>query len=251
MSRTLNRDQAMRYNRQILMPGFDLDRQEQLMNSHALMIGAGGLGCACSQYLVASGLGHLSLMDGDVVELTNLPRQVLHSDKDIGRAKVESAQESLQILNPNARISTLKQRFNGDLQEIIADKIDLVIDCSDNLSTRNHINQMCFKHGLPLVSGAAIRMEGQITSFIPKDPTSPCYQCISSYFGEQNLSCVESGILSPVVGVIGAMQALEAVKLLTDYGQPLAGKLLLFDAMSCEWQTIKVPKRSDCPVCAA
>lgn len=248
MSKMLSRDQAMRFNRQILMPDFDLDKQESLLNSHVLLIGAGGLGCACSQYLVASGLGQITLMDDDKVELTNLPRQVLHGDKDIQRYKVDSARESLQTLNPDTQITTLKQRFSGDNHDITT--FDLVIDCSDNLETRNLVNQMCYQHNLPLVSGAAIRMEGQIISFVPSHADGPCYQCISRYFGEQNLSCVESGILSPVVGVVGAMQALEAIKLLTGYGKPLTGRLMLFDAMNSEWQIIQVPKNKSCPVCA-
>lgn len=251
MSKQITQSQAMRYNRQILIPGFDLERQEKLLNSHALLIGAGGLGCACGQYLIASGLGSMTILDDDQVELTNLPRQVLHTDEDIGTKKVDSACSSLKKLNPEAKILPVYDRFNEDWLKQCHSQFDIIIDCSDNLEARNLINRFSFERSIPLVSGAAIRMEGQISTFIPKDKKSPCYQCFSSYFGEQNLSCVESGIMSPVVGIVGAMQALEAVKVVTDYGKPLTGSMLIFDAISSEWRRFKIPKKATCSVCSS
>ncbi len=249
MDKQLTPQQALRFNRQILMPGFDLDKQERLLNSRVLLVGLGGLGCAAGQYLAATGIGSMTLVDADIVELSNLQRQVLHTDVDVGTAKVLSAQASLQQLNPDLQITALAQRLGGQEASELIPKHDIVLDCSDNLETRNLLNHTCYQHGVPLVSGAAIRMEGQVCSFIPQQQKCPCYQCISQFFGEQNLSCVESGIMSPVVGIIGNMQALEAIKILAGYGEALVGKLLLFDAMQSSWQTFKVPKNPSCEVC--
>lgn len=249
MKTKINQQQAMRYARQILLPGFDLDKQEQLLGSRVLQIGAGGLGCACAQYLVAAGIGSLTLVDDDTVELTNLQRQVLHGEDDIGSTKCASALASLRLLNSGCQIDTIAKRLDEQALEKILAQYDLIIDCTDNLSTRNAINRACIQAGKPLVSGAAIRMEGQIICFQPS-ATAPCYQCLSALFAEQNLSCVEAGIMSPVVGVIGAMQALEAIKILTQYGESLTSRLLLFDAMISQWQEFKVPKNPSCSACA-
>jgi molybdopterin-synthase adenylyltransferase len=250
MSKTeITQQQAMRYARQILLPGFDLDKQERLLGSAVLQIGVGGLGCACAQYLVASGVGRITLVDDDTVELTNLQRQVLHGENDIGRSKCKSAQSSLKLLNSDCQIDIIERRLDAqELKETI-EQYDLVLDCTDNLATRNEINLACIQAGKPLVSGAAIRMEGQVICFQPS-ANAPCYQCLSALFAEQNLSCVEAGIMSPVVGIIGAMQALEAIKILTQYGEPLTSRLLLFDAMTSRWQEFKVPKNPQCPACA-
>lgn len=248
MPNEINQYQAMRYSRQILLPGFDLAKQECLMQSSVLQIGVGGLGCACSQYLVAAGVGKITLVDDDRVELTNLQRQVLHAEKDIGKSKCASAQASLVELNSEVNIQTIERRLDEDeLCKIIAQH-DIVVDCTDNLSTRNAINRACIANNKALVSGAAIRMEGQIICFQPADNQS-CYACLSKFFGEQTLSCVESGIMSPVVGVIGAMQALETIKILTNYGQALISRLLLFDAMTATWTNFAVPKKLNCPAC--
>ena len=244
----INHQQAMRYSRQILLSGFDLDGQEQLLASRVLQIGVGGLGCACAQYLVAAGVGSLTLVDDDTVELTNLQRQVLHGEDDIGSSKCASAMASLRLLNSACDIDTIEQRLDAQTLEKMLAQYDLIVDCTDNLATRNMINHACILSHKPLVSGAAIRMEGQIISFQPS-ATAPCYQCLSALFAEQNLSCVEAGVMSPVVGVIGAMQALEAIKLLTQYGESLTSRLLLFDAMTSRWQEFKVPKNPNCDAC--
>lgn len=248
MPKELSQQQAMRYCRQILIPGFDIDAQEKLLNGKVLQIGAGGLGCACAQYLVAAGLGTLILVDDDNVELTNLQRQVLHGDASLGTAKVLSAKDRLMRINAECEVKAIKQRLDRALGESLIADIDVLVDCSDNLATRNLLNQLAVKHSKPLVSGAAIRMEGQITTFYPAHK-GPCYQCLSRLFGEQQLSCVESGIMSPVVGTIGSMQALETIKLLTGFGKPLIGQLQLYDAMTGDWQRFDIPKRADCPVC--
>lgn len=250
MSKTeITQQQAMRYARQILLPGFDLDKQEQLLGSAVLQIGVGGLGCACAQYLVASGVGRITLVDDDKVELTNLQRQVLHGEDDIGKSKCASAQASLSLLNSDCQIDIIERRLSTQELHDMLSQYDLVLDCTDNLSTRNEINQACIRSGTPLVSGAAIRMEGQVICFQPS-ANAPCYQCLSALFAEQNLSCVEAGIMSPVVGVIGAMQALEAIKIITHYGESLTSRLLLFDAMTSRWQEFAVPKNPNCSACA-
>ncbi|MCC2615054.1 molybdopterin-synthase adenylyltransferase MoeB [Aestuariibacter halophilus] len=247
-NRTLSQQQALRYCRQILLPGFDLDGQEALLNARVLQIGVGGLGCAAAQYLVASGIGNLTLVDDDTVALTNLQRQILHTEQDLGKLKCESAKQSLTSLNSDVDIQIHTVRMSEpELEQAVAAN-DIVLDCTDNLETRNLLNTVCWKNQKALISGAAIRMEGQISSFVPQHHT-PCYQCLSRFFGEQNLSCVESGIMSPVVGIIGAMQALEAIKLLTGFGEPLTAKVLLFDAIRSEWQTFALQKDPQCPVC--
>ncbi|MFT4938674.1 MAG: molybdopterin/thiamine biosynthesis adenylyltransferase [Paraglaciecola sp.] len=249
MNKQINQQQAMRYSRQILLPGFDLERQEALMNASVLQIGVGGLGCASAQYLVAAGIGAITLVDDDRVELTNLQRQVLHGEQDIGKSKCASAKTSLVTLNSEVDIQTIEARLEGNALGQAIEQHDIVLDCSDNLDTRNEINRLCLVKQKPLVSGAAIRMEGQVICFQPA-ADEPCYRCLSQFFGEQNLSCVESGIMSPVVGVIGAMQALEAIKILTAYGQASIGRLMLFDGMTSSWSNFKVPKQPTCPDCS-
>lgn len=249
-SKSLSHGQAMRYSRQILLPGFDLDKQECLFSSRILLIGAGGLGCSTAQYLVSAGIGVLTIIDDDKVELSNLQRQVLHTENSIGKFKSESAAQRLQDLNSETEIISLITRLDDKAltEQII--QHDIVIDCSDNLATRNQINALCFALGKPFVSGAAIRMEGQISCFLA-DPKQACYHCLSTTFGEQSLSCMEAGVMSPVVGIIGAMQALEAIKILTHFGTPLSNKLLMFDAMTTEWRSFNLVKNPECKVCAA
>jgi len=250
MDKPINQQQAMRYSRQILLPGFDLERQETLMGARVLQIGVGGLGCASAQYLVAAGIGRITLVDDDKVELTNLQRQVLHGEQDIGKSKCASAKASLISLNREVDIQIIEQRLVPSALDKAIEQHDIVLDCSDNLQTRNEINRLCLANNKPLVSGAAIRMEGQVICFQPAD-NQPCYRCLSQFFGQQNLSCVESGIMSPVVGIIGAMQALEAIKLLTAYGEAAVGRLMLFDGMTSTWNSFKVPKQANCPDCSA
>ncbi|GAA0853104.1 molybdopterin-synthase adenylyltransferase MoeB [Aliiglaciecola litoralis] len=248
MTNQLTPKQAMRYSRHIMLPGFDLEKQEQLLASRVLLIGVGGLGCAAAQYLVASGVGELTLVDDDLVDASNLQRQVLHGESDVGISKCASARDSLSKLNSATKLNCVEQRLND--QELLErlQQHDLVLDCSDNLTTRNQLNTLCWKTNTALVSGAAIRMEGQLFCVLPAQQ-SACYACVSHFFGEQSLTCSEAGVMSPVVGVIGALQALEAIKILVNYGEPLLNTLLLFDAATQQWQRFNVPKRADCQTC--
>lgn len=244
----INTKQAMRYSRQIMLAGFDLDKQERLMQSSALVIGLGGLGCAAAQYLVASGIGSITLIDDDTVELTNLQRQVLHNEFSVGSLKVDSAYEMLSKLNSEVDIQRLRQRQDKQQLFELTQHHDIILDCSDNLATRNLLNEVAYKSKMPLISGAAIRMEGQVLCVSPKD-NSACYACVSSFFGEQALTCVDAGVMSPIVGIIGAMQALEAIKALTEFGTVPNNKLMMFDAMTSEWQSFHVHSRPQCQVC--
>jgi adenylyltransferase/sulfurtransferase len=248
--KVITTEQALRYSRQILLAGFDLDKQELLINSRVLMIGVGGLGCAAAQYLVAAGIGQLTLVDDDIVDTTNLQRQVLHFENSIGDKKVKSAQRTLNSINHFVDIKTIDTRLSSNELDALALQHDLILDCSDNLETRNLLNDVCYLSGKPLVSGAAIRMEGQIFCVIPALKTA-CYACVSHFFGEQNLSCVESGVMSPVVGIVGASQANEAIKILTQFGQQSANKLQFFDAMTSTWESFKVNPLPQCKTCSA
>ncbi|GAC13060.1 molybdopterin-synthase adenylyltransferase MoeB [Aliiglaciecola lipolytica] len=239
---------AMRYSRQVMLPGFDLEKQELLLSKKVLVIGVGGLGCAAAQYLVASGIAQITLVDDDKVDETNLPRQILHGESDVGMNKCQSAKNKLAKLNSAAKISTIENRLHDDELEQVLIAHDIVIDCSDNLATRNQLNRACLQAQKPLVSGAAIRMEGQIFSMQPSAKNA-CYGCLSRHFGEQSLTCSDAGVMSPLVGVIGSMQALEAIKIMVDYGQPLNNQLMLFDAMTLQWQRFSVPKSADCKAC--
>ena len=244
----LSANEEQRYNRQIMLRQFDFDGQEALKQAGILIIGAGGLGCAAAQYLAASGVGQLTLVDDDKVELSNLHRQILHDDSRIGMDKVDSATLSLRKLNPYLKVTAINQRLaDAALLPLIAEH-DLVLDCSDNLATRNQLNQLCFRAKTALVSGAAIRLEGQVCVFTYKKD-EPCYQCFSALFGEQQLSCAESGILSPVVGIIGAMQALECIKLLTSISSENGTKVQFFDAMTSQWQKFSLAKNPACITC--
>ncbi|WP_394251469.1 molybdopterin-synthase adenylyltransferase MoeB [Vibrio profundi] len=241
--------EMLRYNRQIILKQFDFDGQEALKQSSILVLGAGGLGCASAQYLATAGVGKLTLIDDDVVELSNLQRQVLHTDGDIGRPKVESAAEALQSLNPHLVVDTVAKRLNDEELGALVKSHSLVLDASDNVDTRNQLNRLCFASKTPLVSGAAIRMEGQVSVFTYQDENAPCYQCLSALFGNAALSCVEAGVMAPVVGIIGATQALEAIKVIANFGAPKSGKLLILDAMSLSWREMNLMKMPTCSVC--
>ncbi|WKS98573.1 molybdopterin-synthase adenylyltransferase MoeB [Gallibacterium salpingitidis] len=234
--------EIMRYNRQIIMKSIDFDGQEHLKGSKVLIIGLGGLGCAAAQYLAAAGVGELMLVDFDTVALSNLQRQVLHNDSRIGMPKVDSAKKSLAELNPLVRINTLNAQLTDDhLTALIAD-YDLVLDCTDNVETRNQLDRLCQQQQTPLVSGAAIRMEGQVSVFTYQ-PNTPTYRDLSQLFGENVLSCVEAGVLSPIVGVVGSIQALEAIKVLLNIGTSLCGRLLMIDGLNMQVRTINLPHR--------
>ncbi len=240
--------EMLRYSRQISIKAMDIEGQEKLKQAKVLMIGAGGLGCAAGQYLTVAGVGKLTLVDFDTVELSNLQRQVLHQDSNIGQPKVGSAKESLSALNPHVQIETINGVLDDpELDQRVAEH-HLVLDCTDNVAVREQLNRSCFRHKVPLVSAAAIRMEGVISVF-GYQQQMPCYHCFSSLFGEQQLSCVESGILAPVVGMMGCLQAVEAIKVISGIGEPLYGRLLMVDAMTMEFREMKLPQIPNCPVC--
>lgn len=246
----LSDEEMLRYNRQIILRNFDFDGQERLKGARVLVVGLGGLGCAAAQYLAAAGVGALTLLDFDSVSLSNLQRQTLHSDAAIGLPKVDSARDSLARINPHVRLTPLNALLD---QPALAAQIaahDLVLDCTDNVTIRNQLNAGCFQHKTPLVSGAAIRMEGQISVFMYQD-NEPCYRCLSRLFGENALTCVEAGVMAPLVGVIGSLQAMEAIKVLTQYGTPAAGRLVMYDAMTCQFREMKLMRDPQCEVCAS
>jgi adenylyltransferase/sulfurtransferase len=241
--------EMLRYNRQIILKAFDFEGQEALKQSSILILGAGGLGCASSQYLATAGIGKLTLIDDDKVELSNLQRQVLHHDADIGKLKVESAAQALKELNPELEIVTVAKRLTDEALLSLVQDHDLVLDASDNVDTRNQLNRLCYQTKTPLVSGAAIRMEGQVSVFTYQDQQEPCYQCLSALFGSNALSCVEAGVMAPVVGIIGAVQAMEAIKVIAGLGKPIQGKILMLDAMTMSWREMKLMKQPHCPTC--
>lgn len=240
--------EILRYNRQIVLRDFDFDRQEKLKASKALVVGLGGLGCAATQYLAAAGVGHLTLLDFDTVTLSNLQRQTLHHDMNIGQPKVLSARQTLTAINPHIQIDTINSQLAEEqLYQHIAEH-NIVLDCTDNIETRQQLNRGCFAYKVPLVSGAAIRMEGQISVFTWQ-PGTPCYRCLSRLFGDTTLSCVEAGVMAPLVGVIGSLQAMETIKVLTHFGTPPAGKIVMYDAMTCQFREMKLACSPQCEVC--
>ncbi|TKB51059.1 molybdopterin-synthase adenylyltransferase MoeB [Ferrimonas sediminicola] len=244
----LSDKELMRYNRQIVIPAFDIDGQEALKQARVLVIGVGGLGCGAAQYLAAAGIGHLTLVDFDEVESHNLQRQILHTDARVGMNKAESAKSAIAELNPYVEVSVITECLEDDaLAAQVADH-GLVLDCTDNLDTRNQLNRICFAAKVPLVSGAAIRMEGLVTVLNYADD-QPCYHCFSAMFGDQQLTCVESGILSPVVGLVSSIQATEAIKQIAGMGKPLHGRMLMVDAMTMQFREMRVPKMPGCSVC--
>ena len=245
----MNDKQLLRYSRQIMLPQVDIAGQEKLLSARVLIIGAGGLGSPAAIYLAAAGVGQLMIADHDVVELSNLQRQILHRENDIGRQKTASAQDTLAAINPDVRVTPLAERLQGIRLEEQVEPASVVLDCSDNFDTRFAVNSACVKYRRPLVSGAAIRMEGQIAVFLPDREDSPCYSCLYKAGEEADQTCSENGILSPVTGIIGCLQALEAIKVILSLGENLCGRLVAFDAMTHEWRTLKLPRDPDCPVC--
>lgn len=246
-------DELIRYGRHILLPNFDYAGQKKLRASHALIVGLGGLGSPVALYLAAAGIGRLSLVDFDLVELSNLQRQIIHGENDIGLSKIESARKSALALNRSIEIDCFQKQFHEDLSFLDqAIPPDIVIDCTDNFATRYRLNQWCFQTKIPLVSGAALRFEGQVTVFDPRSKESPCYHCLyPDQFQNEELSCVDAGILGPVVGIIGSIQATEAIKVITGIGTPLTGRLLLLDALTMSWRSVTIPRDPACPVCGS
>ena len=245
---TLTDQELFRYDRQITLQGFDIEKQQILKNSAVLIIGLGGLGCSVSLYLAASGIGKLTLNDFDTISASNLNRQILYTHKSINQNKVDVAKHALTNINPNIVIETVNQQLkDSDLISLIKQH-DIVIDCTDNLVTREQINRCCFQEKKPLVSGAAIRMEGLLSVFTYQS-NEPCYHCLSRLFGNDQLTCVETGVMAPLVGMFGSMQAIEAIKILTHYGRPLSGRLLMVDTMSMQFKQFTISKQANCPVC--
>ena len=242
-------NQLLRYSRQIMLPQIGIEGQQKLLNSRALIIGLGGLGSPVAMYLASAGVGHLTLVDDDVVDLSNLQRQILHAQYDIGKNKVDSAQDTLLALNPDISITTFGTRLDDKTLSQQVQQADIVLDATDNFSTRFKINRACVQNRTPLVSGAAIRTEGQVAVFRPELGDSPCYRCLYKDEGELDETCTENGVLAPLVGIIGSIQAMEAIKVLLEIGDSLCGRLLVLDGMAMEWRTMKLNKDPDCPIC--
>lgn len=240
----------LRYSRQILLQEIDLPGQIQLQSKTALIVGLGGLGSPAAMYLAAAGIGRLILSDDDWVDLSNLQRQIVHGTQDLGRHKVDSARDRLHDLNPEVSLTPVHGRLEDESLQQILESVDVVLDCTDNLESRYAINRACVRKIRPLVSGAVIRFEGQISVFDPARPESPCYNCLYQDFEGLPLEgCSRNGVISPLPGVIGSMQALEAIKLLIHPENALTGHLMIYDAWASEWRKIQLPKNPNCSVC--
>jgi adenylyltransferase/sulfurtransferase len=244
----MNDAQLLRYSRQIMLPELGIEGQERLRSASVLIVGLGGLGSPVAMYLAAAGIGRLILADFDAVDLSNLQRQPLHTTERIGLPKAESARVALASLNPDVDLVTVKRSLTEDSLPILVADVDLVVECSDNFATRFAVNAACVRARKPLVSGAAIRMEGQVATFSGQ-PGGPCYQCLYPRNGGTDETCSANGILAPVVGIIGSIQATEAIKVLTGLGEPLFGRLLLLDAALMEWRSLRLTADPACPIC--
>lgn len=246
----MNDDQLLRYSRHILLDDVGIEGQQRLLDSHALIVGAGGLGSPVAMYLAASGVGHITIADHDVVDLTNLQRQIAHTTERVGQAKVHSATQAMQALNPNVHITPLQKKLDAAQLDALVRDVQVVVDCCDNFSTRQAVNAACVKHRVPLVSGAAIRMDGQLAVYDPRDVASPCYACVfAPDTAPEEAQCATLGVLAPLVGVIGTLQAMEAVKLLSGMGSRLTGQLQLLDGRDLAWNTLRLQRNPHCPVC--
>lgn len=242
--------QLLRYSRHILLPQIDIAGQEKLNQSHVLVIGAGGLGSPAAMYLAASGIGNLTICDGDQIDLTNLQRQIIHDSDSIGLAKVQSAKQSLIRINPRINVITVQQHVNAEKLSEIVPQVDAVIDASDNFSTRHQVNQACVAYKKPLISGAAVRFDGQVSVYDLRHAANPCYHCLFPIDGEQeDMPCATMGVFSPLVGIIGSIQAAETLKILLDIGESLNGRLQLLDGLTMNWRSIKLHKDPACLVC--
>jgi len=242
-------NQLLRYSRHILLPQIGFEGQQKLLGSRVLIIGLGGLGSPAALYLAASGVGQLVIVDHDRVELSNLQRQIVHTTATIGQQKVRSARHALAALNPDVEVTTIDARLDPDALDREVRLADACVDASDNFATRFALNRACVKHRKPLISGAVIRMEGQIAVFRTDHPDSPCYRCLYKDVDELEETCSENGVLAPVPGIVGSIQATETLKVLLDIGESLAGRLLLLDALTMEWRSVRLRKDPTCPVC--
>ncbi len=247
----MNDEQLLRYSRQIMLPEIDIDGQEALLNARVLIVGLGGLGSPVALYLAAAGVGHLVLADFDEVDISNLQRQIAHQQTDVGRLKVASAADSIAALNDGIRVTQITTALAGDELLEQAHLADAVVDCTDNFSIRFALNEACVKTKTPLISGAAIRLEGQVSVYDSRNLESPCYRCLYQEGEDAEMTCSETGVIAPLVGMIGTTQALETLKVLTGFGRPLVGRLLILDAKNLEWRTMKLKRDPRCPVCSA
>jgi adenylyltransferase/sulfurtransferase len=247
----MNDEQLLRYSRHILLPQIGIEGQQKLLGSHALLIGAGGLGSPIALYLASAGVGRITICDFDDVDLTNLQRQIVHRTESIGSKKVDSARKTLAAINPEVDVVAVPERIAGArLDELVA-AADVVLDGSDNFATRHAVNRACVKLRKPLVSGAGVRFDGQIAVFDMRSPQAPCYHCLFPEHGEnEDVRCAVMGVFAPLVGIIGATQAAEALKLLAGIGTPLSGRLLLLDALTMEWRSMRLAKDPACTVCS-
>ncbi len=247
----MNDSSLYRYSCHISLPQVTRIGQQKLTQSRVLIVGLGGLGSPVALYLAAAGIGQLILVDGDQVDLSNLQRQIVHNTAQIGQDKVISAQTRLQALNPEIQMTTYSYRLEPEALQQLITTVDIVVDCSDNFTTRFAINAACVRHGIPLVSAAVQRWNGQVTVFLPTYSQSPCYACLYPNQEEEGEACSETGILAPVVGIMGSIQAVEVIKVLLNIGESLCGKLLLLDTFTLQWRTLKLPKDPACLVCSS
>jgi molybdopterin/thiamine biosynthesis adenylyltransferase len=243
-------DDLLRYSRHILLEEIGVEGQERLAASHAVVIGAGGLGSPVALYLGSAGLGRITLVDADTVDVTNLQRQIAHAQDRVGQAKVESARAAIHALNPAVNVQVVAQRADAALLDTLVPGASVVLDCTDNFATRHAINAACVRHRVPLVSGAAIRFDGQVAVYDPRDDQAPCYACVFPPEADfEEVRCATMGVFAPLVGIIGSMQAAEALKLLCGAGRSLAGRLLMLDGRAMEWTELSLPRHAACPVC--
>ena len=246
----MNDDQLLRYSRHILLDEVGIEGQQRLIDAHVLVVGAGGLGSPVALYLAASGVGHITLADHDVVDLTNLQRQIAHSTERVGQPKVASAAQAMHALNPDVRVSALPHKLDATQLDALVPTVQVVVDCCDNFATRQAVNAACVKHQVPLVSGAAVRLDGQLAVYDARDAQSPCYACIfPPDEAPEEVRCATMGVLAPLVGIVGTMQAMETVKLITGMGSDLVGKLQMLDGRHLEWNTLRLQRNPQCPVC--
>ena len=246
----MNDNQLLRYSRQIMLPQIDIEGQQKLLAAKVLIVGAGGLGSPAAIYLAAAGVGNIVIYDNDIVDLSNLQRQIAHHTPDIGTDKVISTRQTLNQLNPDVQVRAVKQRLEDEQLDYEVGLADVVLDCSDNFSTRFAINHACVNQQTPLVSGAAIRFEGQVTVFTPGKNNSPCYNCLYNSDGEELQNCATNGVIAPITGIVGSIQAMEAMKLIMNIGEALTGRLLLLDGLTMEWNSMKLRKNPNCPTCS-
>lgn len=246
----MNDDQLLRYSRHILLDEVGIEGQQALLDAHVLIIGAGGLGSPAALYLAASGVGRITLVDHDTVDLTNLQRQIAHTTARVGQPKASSAAQAIHDLNPELQVHCIQQRADAALLDKLVAQATVVLDCCDNYRTRQAVNAACVRHRVPLVAGAIIRLDGQITVFDPRREDSPCYACLFAPEADfEEVQCSTMGVLAPLVGIIGCMQAAEALKLIANFGESLTGKLLILDGRSMEWSRMRTSRNPDCSIC--